>query len=122
MTKIPMQEEKWFKGIPLDTSCYTDFIKPEYRNQKIGANIPSEYLLEPFEKLMNIILKYFNCEGRFDKVHQYHIRILMHFIGISPLNVPFSLCRSLGNMADSVQAKDDQPKMINQRITYFIFP
>jgi hypothetical protein len=79
--EIPMQGEKWFKGMALDTSCYIDFIKPEYRNRKIGANIPSEYLLEPFEKLMKIIQKYFTCEGRFDKVHQYHIRILMHFIG-----------------------------------------
>jgi hypothetical protein len=56
--------------MPLDTSCYIDFIKPEYRNQKIGANIPSEYLLEPFEKILKITRKYFNCEGRFDKVHQ----------------------------------------------------
>ena len=26
--EIPLQEEKWFKGMPLDTSCYMDFIKP----------------------------------------------------------------------------------------------
>jgi hypothetical protein len=109
-TEIPMQGEKWFKGMPLDTSCYIDFIKPEYRNRKIGANIPSEYLLEPFEKLLRIIQKYFTCEGRFDKVHQYHIRLLMHFTGRSPLNLPFFLCRSLGKMADSVQAKADQPE------------
>jgi hypothetical protein len=108
-TEIPMQGEKWFKGMPLDTSCYIDFIKPEYRNRKIGASIPSEYLLEPFEKLLKIIQKYFTCEGRFDKVHQYHIRLLMHFTGRSPLNLPFFLCRSLGKMADNVQAKADQP-------------
>jgi hypothetical protein len=107
-TEIPMQGEKWFKGMPLDTSCYIDFIKPEYRNWKIGANIPSEYLLEPFQKLLKIIQKYFTYEGRFDKVHQYHIRILMNFTERSPLNLPFFLSRILGNMADSVQAKDDQ--------------
>jgi hypothetical protein len=55
--EIPVQGEKWFKGMPLDTSCYIDFIKLEYRNQKIGATIPSEYLLEPFEKLLKIIWK-----------------------------------------------------------------
>jgi hypothetical protein len=27
-TEIPPQGEKWFKGTPLDTSCYMDFIKP----------------------------------------------------------------------------------------------
>jgi hypothetical protein len=30
VTKIHLQGEKWFKGMPLDTSCYMDFIKPEY--------------------------------------------------------------------------------------------
>jgi hypothetical protein len=111
-----MQGEKWFKGMPLDTSCYIDFIKPEYRNWKIGANIPSEYLLEPFEKILKIIRKYFTCEGIFDKVHQYHIRILMHFTGISPLNFPFFLCRSLVKMADK-----SRPKMTSHRTTYSIF-
>jgi hypothetical protein len=95
--------------MPLDTSCYIDFLKPEYKNQKIGANIPSEYLLEPFEKILRIIQKYFTCEGILDKVYQYQIRLLMHFIGRSPLNLPFFLYRILGRMIDSVQAKADQP-------------
>jgi hypothetical protein len=107
--EIPLQGEKSFKGMHLDISCYMDFIKPEYRNRKIGADIPSEYLLDPFEKLLKIIKKYFTCEGRFDKVHPYHIRLLMHFIGKNPLNLPFFLCRSLGKMADNVQSKADKP-------------
>jgi anion-transporting ArsA/GET3 family ATPase len=41
-------------------------------------------------------------------VYPYHIRLLMHFTGKNPLNLPFFLCQSLGKMADSVQAKVDQ--------------
>jgi hypothetical protein len=26
--EIPPRGEKWFKGMPLDISCYMDFIKP----------------------------------------------------------------------------------------------
>jgi hypothetical protein len=85
-----------------------DFIKLEYQNRKVGDDIPSEYLLEPFEKLLKIIRKHFTCEGRFNKVHPYHIRLLMHFTGKNPLILPFFLCRILGNMADNVQAKADQ--------------
>jgi hypothetical protein len=107
-TKIPLQGEKWFKGMPFDISCYMDFIKPEYRNRKIGADIPSEYLLDLFEKLLKIIKKYFTCEGRFDKVHPYHIRLPMYFIGKHPLNLPFFLCRSLRKMEDSVHANTDK--------------
>jgi hypothetical protein len=33
----------------------------------------------------------------------------MQFTGKNPLNLPFFLCRSLGKMAGSVQAKADQP-------------
>ena len=94
----------------LDSSFYIDFLKPEYKNQKIGATIPSEDVLEPFENLLRVIWKYFTCEGKFDKAHQYHIRLLMHFTGRSPLNLPFFLYRSLGKMADNVQAKTDHPK------------
>jgi hypothetical protein len=94
--------------MPLDISCYMAFIKLEYRNQKIRADIPSEYLLETFDKILKIIRKYFTREGRFDKVHPYHIKLLMHFTGKNPLNLPFFLCRILAKMGDNVQAKDDQ--------------
>jgi hypothetical protein len=65
--------------------------------------------LEPFEKILKIIRKYFTCEGRFDKVHPYHIRLLMQFTQKNPLNLPFFLCRSLGNMVNNVHAKANQP-------------
>jgi len=74
--------------MPLNTSFSIDFLKPEYKNQKIGASIPREYVLEPYEKILRVIRKYFTCEGRFDRVCQYNIRILMHFIRKIPLNIP----------------------------------
>jgi hypothetical protein len=30
-TEIPVQGEKWFKGMPLDPVFYTDFLKPKYK-------------------------------------------------------------------------------------------
>jgi hypothetical protein len=88
-TKIPIQGEKWFKGMPLELMFYIDFLKLQYRKQKIGATIPMEYLLEPYEKLLRVIQRYFTCEGRFDRVYQYHIRLLMNFKGKSSINLPF---------------------------------
>jgi hypothetical protein len=98
--------------MPLELMFYIDFLKPQYRKQKIGATIPREYVLEPYEKLLRVIQRYFTCEGRFDRVYQYHIRLLMHFTGKIPLNLPFYLYRSLGKMADKVQARVDQLKSI----------
>jgi hypothetical protein len=43
-----------------------------------------------------VIQRYFTCEGHFNMVYQYHIRLLMHFTGKKALNIPFYLYRSLG--------------------------
>jgi hypothetical protein len=101
-TDIPTQGEKWFKGISLVPSFYIDFVKPKYRKQKICTTIPREYLLEPYEKILRVIHKYFTCEGRFDRVYKYHIRFLMHFTKKIPLNLPVYIYRSMGKMVDKV--------------------
>jgi hypothetical protein len=54
-TEIPTQGEKWFKGMPLDPSFYIDFLKPKYRKKKIGATIPKEYVLKPYENILRVI-------------------------------------------------------------------
>jgi hypothetical protein len=110
-TEIPIQGEKWFKGIPLDLIFSIDFIKPKYKKQKFGATIPRECILDHFEKLLRVVQRYFTCEGIFDRVYQYHIRLLMHLTGKNPLNLPFYLYRSLGKMVDKVQARVDHFKI-----------
>jgi hypothetical protein len=57
-----------------------------------------------------VIRRYFTCERRSDRIYPHHIRLLMHFTGKIPLNLPFFLHQSLGGMADNVQAEADQPK------------
>jgi hypothetical protein len=66
--------------------------------------------LEPYDNCLREIKRYSSCEGRFDRVYQYHIRLLMHFIAKIPLNLPFFLYRSVGKMEEKVQARDDQLK------------
>jgi hypothetical protein len=73
----------------LDLSHYHDFLKPEFKNSKFGATIPREFLLKSHSDFLRAIQFFFTCEGRFDKVFQYHNSLLMHFIGKKPLNLPF---------------------------------
>jgi hypothetical protein len=96
--------------MPLDMLCYDEFIKPYYLNGKVEADIPIWYLQEPFRKVLREIRKYFTCEGRFDRIHPHHIRLLMHFIGRRPLNIPFFLHRSLQEMVDNIRVETNQPK------------
>jgi hypothetical protein len=109
-TEIPPRGERWSKGMPLDALCYEEFIKPDCLNGKVEAGVPSRYLQEPFRKLLRVIRKYFTCEGRFDRIHPYHIILLMHFTGRRPLNLPFFLHQSLREMADDFRADTNQPK------------
>jgi hypothetical protein len=62
-------------------------------------------MLEYSDKMLRVIHRYFTCEGRFNMVYQYHIRLLMHFTRKQFLNIPFYLLRSLGKMSDKVQSK-----------------
>jgi hypothetical protein len=107
-TEIPAHGEKWFKGMQLDLACYHEFLKPEFRDTDFGATIPRELLLENHSNLLRVIQRFFTCEGRFTRVYQYHIRLLMHFTGRKPLNLPYYLFRSLGKMDDRVQVRKDQ--------------
>ena len=107
-TEIPAHGEQWFKNMQLDMSHYHDFLNPKFRNSKFGATIPREFLLKSHSDLLRVIQKFFTCEGKFDKVRQYHIRILMHFTRKKPLNIPFYLFRSLGKMANKVHLRKQQ--------------
>jgi hypothetical protein len=62
-------------------------------------------LVEGFDKMLRVIQRYFTCEGRFNMIYQYYIRLLFHFTGKDPMNLPFYLFRSIGKIVDRVQAK-----------------
>jgi hypothetical protein len=96
--------------MPLDLLCYEEFIKPNCLNGKIRVGVPSRYLWEPFQKLLKVIRSYFTYEIRSERIYPHHIRLLMHFTGKRPLNLPFFLHQSLGGMVDNVQAEVDQPR------------
>jgi hypothetical protein len=67
--------------------------------------IPKSYLEEKWQILLKIIQVYITCEGRYGRNMFYHFRLLLHFIGKKPINMPYYLLKSLTNMASKVQAK-----------------
>jgi hypothetical protein len=107
-TEIPVHGESWFKAMTLNSAFSKEFLKPEYQEDNLSKGVPRNHMLEYFDKMLRVIQRYFTCEGRFNMVYQYHIRLLMHFTGKEPLNLPFYLFRSLGKMSDRVQAKSKQ--------------
>ena len=62
-------------------------------------------MVEGFDNMLRVILIYFTCEGSFNIIYQYHIRLLFHFTSKDLVNLPFYLFRSIRKMVDRVQAK-----------------
>ena len=104
-TGIPTTGEKWFKAMALSSSYEKYLFKPEYQANDLFKSMPRSQLIEQFDRFLKIIQRYFTCEGRFNTLYQYHIRLLLHFTGKVEMNVPYYLLRSIGKMLDMIQAK-----------------
>jgi hypothetical protein len=104
-TEIPNTGERWFKSMTLNAAFSKDFLKPDHQKDNLSKGVPRSHLVEGFDKMLKVIQRYFTCEGRFNMIYQYHIRLLLHFTGKDLMNIPFYLFRSMGKMVDRVQAK-----------------
>jgi hypothetical protein len=51
-TKIPMQGEKWFKGMALDPAYCNDLFKQEYQNENISKGVPRNHMLDYYDKML----------------------------------------------------------------------
>jgi hypothetical protein len=89
----------------LNSSFSKDFLKTYYQTDNLSKGVPRSHLVEGFDKMLKIIERYLTCEGRFNMLYQYHIRILLHFTGKDEMNIPFYLLRSMGKTSDRFQAK-----------------
>lgn len=107
-----------------DIENYKVFLKPYHKNDPTHI-FPFKQLLEKYAHLMNMIMKFFTCEGRFSRLYQYHIRLLMHFTTIKPLNLAHYLYKSLVKMTEKVQRKGKITRktffiMVWSRLLFFI--
>ena len=107
VTKIPRGQETWFKGFRFDMEACKMFLKPEYTEMDLNNAVPTNCIKDNYAKILLNIQRYFTCEGRYHKVYTYHFKLLLHFIGMISLDLPFFLYRSITKMADKVQVKSD---------------
>jgi hypothetical protein len=104
-TEIPNTGERWFKSMNLNKNFSKEFLKPKCQGDNLSKGVLRSHMVEGFDKMLRVIQIYFTCEGKFNMIYQYHIILLLHFIGKDLMNLPFYLFRSIGKMVDMVQAK-----------------
>jgi hypothetical protein len=97
ITRIPITGENWFKAMALSSSYAKYILKPEYQDNDLSKSMPRSQLIEQFDRILKIIQRYFTCEGRFNTLYQYHVRLLLHFTGKVEMNIPYYLLISIGN-------------------------
>jgi hypothetical protein len=88
-TRIPISGEKWFKAMVLSSPFVKYLFKPKYQAIELSKSMPKNQLIEHFDRILKTIQRYFTCEGRFNTLYHYRIRLLLHFIGNIEMNVPY---------------------------------
>ena len=115
VTEIPRTREKWFKTTITKNLEFRSYLKLEHREVVCKKSVPSTSLEERWQQLLKAIVVYITCEGRYNRAMIYHFKLMNHFTGKSPLNLPFYLHKSLGKMAHQVK---DQPTNIAGRLSH----
>ena len=59
--------------------------------------------MKKWRALLELIIRYVNCEGRLSETQFYHLRLLLIFKGY-PVNMPFLFLNSLHKMASTYQS------------------
>jgi hypothetical protein len=108
VTELPRTRENWFKTIITKDVEFSSYLKPEHKCLIWKKDIPISFLEEKWQHLLKSILVYITCEGRYNMVMIYHFKIMNHFTGRSPLNLPYYLHRSLTKMDHQVKDKPNK--------------
>ena len=115
MTELPRTREKWFKTTIKKYVEFISYLKHEHRGVVWKKNVPSTWLEEMWQQLLKAIVVYITCEGRYNRAMIYHFKLMNHFTGKSPLNLPFYLYRIQAKMTHQVKA---QPTKIVGRLSH----
>jgi hypothetical protein len=87
---------------------FRSYLKLEHKCLVWKKDIPMYFLEEKRKYLLEDIFVYVTCEGRYNRVMIYYFKLMNHFTGRSPLNLPYYLHRSLTNMDHQVKAKTNK--------------
>jgi hypothetical protein len=114
-TEMPRTGERWFKSTTTKDIEFRSYLKPEHKCITWKKDIPRSFLEEKWQHFLKSIQVYITCEGRYGRVMFYHFKLMNHFTGRCPLNLPFYLHRSLTKMTHQVQAK---PSKVQGRLSH----
>jgi hypothetical protein len=105
----------WFKTSLHSNVEFRSYLLPVHKSLTWKKDIPLSYLEPKWQTLLKAILVYITCEGRYNRVLYYHFKLLNHFTGREPLNMPYFFYKTLVKMEKQVQA---HPTKVSSRISH----
>ena len=97
--ELPRTGERQVKITITKNVEFTSYLNLEHKNIVMKKSIPTTWIEENWQHLLKAILVNINCDGRYNRKMIYYFKLMNHFIGRSPLNLPFYLHKSLTKMA-----------------------
>jgi hypothetical protein len=114
-TGLPRSGDYWFKTTIPSNIEFRSYLLPIHKYLIWKKDIPMSYLEPKWQSLLKAILMYITCEGCYNKVMFYHFKILNHFTGREPINLPYFFHKTLTKMARQVKA---QPSKVASRLSH----
>jgi hypothetical protein len=115
-TSLPRTGQSWFKTTAPKNLDFRVYLKEGYRHKAWKKGMLVSYLDEEWQELFKGIQLYITSEGRYDKLMMYHFKLLDHFTGKTPLNLPYFLHKSLTKVCKKIRA---QPLSMKTTLCHF---
>jgi hypothetical protein len=109
-TGLPMTGQKWFKTTALKKQDFKFYLKDGYKHKAWAKGMLVSYLDEEWQHLFKGIQLYITSEGRYDKLMMYHFKLMDHFLGKTPINLPYFLYHSLIKVCNRIRARPSSIK------------
>jgi hypothetical protein len=114
-TGLPRTGGYWFKSTVPSNIEFRSYLLPIHKDVIWKKDIPMSFLQPQWQYLLKAIFVYITCEGRYNRVMFYHFKLLNHFTGREPINLPFYFHKTLTKMARQVKAK---PTKVASRLSH----
>jgi hypothetical protein len=109
-TGLPRTGQRWFKTTAPKNQDFRFYLKDGYKHKAWRKGMLVAYLDEEWQDLFKAIQLYITSEGRYDKLMIYHFKLLDHFTGKTPINLPYFLYHSLTKVCKRIRAQPSSVK------------
>jgi hypothetical protein len=104
-TGLPMTGQRWFKTTAPKNQDFKSYLKDGYKHKAWSKGMLVSYLDEEWQHLFKGIQLYITSEGRYDKLMMYHFKLMDHFTGKTPINLPYFLYHSFSKVCKRIRAQ-----------------